>query len=124
MKYSKVAAVMAGSVMAVGMAAPAFADSGSAVDSSFADSMSTMPTSINGGLDQAFEQQPLQKVVDNTKVGDVLETVTGTAQQLRESTSADALLGQVAGAAKSGALSTVTGAVPGASLLGGLPLGG
>ena len=124
MKYSKVAAVMAGSVMAVGMAAPAFADSGSVVDSSFADGMSTMPTSINGGVEQAMNQQPLQKAVDNTKIGDTLANVTGTAQQLRESTSADALLGQAAGAAKSGALSTVTGAVPGASLLGGLPLGG
>jgi hypothetical protein len=86
--------------------------------------MSTMPTSINGGVDQALAQQPLQKAVDNTKIGETLDTVTGTAQQLRESTSADALLGQVSGAAKSGLLSTVTGAVPGASLLGGLPLGG
>lgn len=124
MKYSKVAAVVAGSVMAVGMAAPAFADSGSAVDSTFANGMSTMPTSINGGVDQALAQQPLQKAVDNTKIGETLGTVTGTVQQLRESTSADALLGQVAGAAKSGLLSTVTGALPGASLLGGLPLGG
>src|SRR5882757_4801307 len=95
-KYSKVAAVVAGSVVAVGMAAPAFADSGSVVDSSFAKDMSTMPTSINGGVEQALAQQPLQKAVDNTKIGDTLANVTGTAQQLRESTSADALLGQAA----------------------------
>lgn len=124
MKYSKVAAVVAGSVVAVGMAAPAFAAGGSAVDGSFAKDMPTMPTSINGGVEQALAQQPLQKAVDNTKVGETLETVTGTAQQLRETTSADALLGQMTDAAKGDLLGTVTGAVPGASLLGGLPLGG
>jgi hypothetical protein len=122
-KYSKVAAAVAGSVMAVGVAAPAFADS-SVTDSAFADSMSTMPTSINGGVNQALDQQPLQKAVDDTAIGGSLDKVTGAAQGLREQTSADSLLGQATDAAKSGALSTVTGAVPGASLLGGLPLGG
>ncbi|WP_176725074.1 MULTISPECIES: hypothetical protein [unclassified Streptomyces] len=82
-----------------------------------------MPTSINGGVDQALAQQPLQKAVDDGKIGDLLGRVTGAAQELRGQTSADSLLGQATDAAKSGALSTVTGALPGASLLGGLPLG-
>ncbi|WNI16481.1 hypothetical protein [Actinacidiphila sp. ITFR-21] len=122
MKYSKVAAAVAGSVMAVGMAAPAFAD-GSLTGGTFADTMSAMPTSVNGGVDQALSTQPLQRAVDETAVGGVLDKLTGTVQNVSRQTSADSLLGQTAAAAKSGALSTVAGAVPGASLLGGLPLG-
>ncbi|MFC4033997.1 hypothetical protein ACFO3J_21305 [Streptomyces polygonati] len=113
---------MTGSVMAVGVASPAFAAS-SPAPSSLADNMTTMPTSINGGVDQALAQQPLQKAVDDGKVGDLLGSVTGAAQKLRGQTSADSLLGQTTGAAQAGLLSTLTGAVPGASLLGGLPLG-
>jgi hypothetical protein len=128
-KYSKVAAAVAGSLVAVGVAAPAFADS-SLAKSAFADTMSTMPTSVNGGANQALDAQPLQKAVDDTAVGGVLNKVTGTAQAfrqqtsgLRSPTSAGSLLGQTTDAAKGSALSTLTGALPGASLLGGLPLG-
>jgi hypothetical protein len=129
-KYSKVAAAVAGSLMAVGVAAPAFADS-SLADSAFADNMSTMPTSINGGLDQALNAQPLQKAVDDTAAGGMLNKVSGSAQALRRQTSAlrsltsaGSLPGRTTDAVKGSGLSALTGAVPGASLLGGLPLGG
>jgi hypothetical protein len=121
MKYSKVAAVVAGSMMAVGVAAPAFAD---AVTGSQLPSAATMPTSINGGVDQALDAQPLQQVTNGLPVDSTLQQVTDTTSQLRGQTSADALLGQATSATKGAAVSTVLGAVPGASLLGGLPLGG
>jgi hypothetical protein len=101
-KYSKVAAVLAGSVMAAGMAAPAFAEDSTGAPVSV-DNMSTMPTSINGGVDQALNEQPLQKAADATPVQSTLQTAQDTVGT---------------------AGSALTGAVPGASLLGGLPLGG
>jgi len=107
--------------MAVGFAAPAFADGVTAPEMPTA---ATMPTSINGGVEQALNEQPLQKIADGVNVDSTLRTVTSAADQLRGQTSADALLGQATDATKGAALSTVTGAVPGASLLGGLPLGG
>jgi hypothetical protein len=103
-KFSKIAAVLAGSVMAAGVAAPAFAEDSAAPVS--VKNMSTMPTSINGGVDQALNEQPLQKVVDATPAQSLLETVQNAA--------GSTLTGAVGQA--------VTGAVPGASLLGGLPL--
>jgi hypothetical protein len=111
-KYSKVAAVVAGSVMAVGVGAPAFA-----ADSSRAPAM---PTSINGGVDQLLEAQPLQKAVDGTHVENALGTVTRSADSLRGS-GAGALLGQAAGATK-GVVPSLLGGLPVTSLLGGLPL--
>jgi hypothetical protein len=111
-KYSKVAAVLAGSVMAAGVAAPAFADDTASAPVSV-DNMSTMPTSINGGVDQALNEQPLQKVADATHVQSALNTLQGAADSLQGATGP-------AGSLLSGA----TGAVPGGTLLGGLPLGG
>jgi len=105
-KYSKVAAVLAGSVMAAGMAAPAFAEDSSAAPVS-AENMSTMPTSVNGGLDQALKEHPVQKVADSTNVGSAVQQLQGT------------LGSTLTGAAGQ----AVTNAVPGGSLLGGLPLG-
>ncbi len=104
MKYSKVAAVLAGSVMAAGMAAPAFAEDTAPVST---DNMSTMPTSLNGGLDQMLNEQPLQKTVDSTHAPDAVGQL--------QSTAGSTLAGPVG--------HTLTGAVPGASLLGGLPIG-
>jgi hypothetical protein len=121
MKFSKVAAVVAGSMMAVGVAAPAFADG---VTASELPSAATMPTSINGGVEQALSEQPLQKVTDGLPVDSAVRTVTAVADRLRGETPVHALLGQAASAATGAATSTVAGAVPGASLLGGLPLGG
>ncbi|WP_405583724.1 hypothetical protein [Streptomyces sp. NBC_01190] len=83
-----------------------------------------MATSINGGVEQALAQQPVQKTVDGTQLGDTLTGATGTAQSLRQQTLAATVLGRTGDAVKSGGLSTVTGAMPGASLLGGLPFGG
>lgn len=117
MKYSKVAAVVAGSVMAVGVGAPAFADTVST------DNMSTMPTSINGGVEQALNEQPLQKAADSAQVDSTLNTLTQATEHLRGDTSADALAGQAGTATQGVAKSGLAGAVPGASLLGGLPLG-
>lgn len=112
MKYSKVAVVVAGSVMAVGAAAPAFAS----------DAAPMMPTSINGGLDQAFAAQPLQKAGDAT-LGPVVSSAQQTTDKLRSDTSTDSLLGQATGAAKN-LTPALGGAAKATSLLGGLPLGG
>lgn len=112
MKFSKVAAVVAGSMVAVGVAAPAFADDMAAP---------MMPSSINGGVDQALAAQPLQKAADSTHVGTALDTVTKATQQLSGATSTDALLGQVTSATGGG---SPLGALPTSGLLGGLPLGG
>jgi hypothetical protein len=112
-KYSKVAAAVAGSVIAVGVGAPAFADSG----------MSPVPTSINGGVDSLLSEQPLQKAVDNSAAGNALGNVGKVTDNLRNS-GAGALLGQAAGATK-GALPSLLGGLPVTSLLGGgLPLAG
>lgn len=118
MKYSKVAAVLAGSMMAVGVAAPAFADSAST------DNMGMMPTSIDGAVNQALNEQPLEKAADSAQVDSTLNTLTQATDHFRGDTSADALVGQAGTATQGVAKSGLGGAVPGASLLGGLPLGG
>ena len=82
--------------------------------------MRTMPTSINGGVDQLSAAQPVQQMLDRTR--NYLGPLDGRPDH--GLTSADALVGQATGLAKSGALSTVTGALPVSSLLGGLPLNG
>lgn len=115
MKFSKVAVVVAGSVMAVGVGAPAFADT---------TNMTTMPTSINGGVEQAMNEQPLQKAVDGLPLDAALQTVSKATDLLRGETSTNALLGQATGATKGAVPGALGGVVPGASLLGGLPLGG
>lgn len=110
-KFSKVAVVVAGSVMAVGAAAPAFAADGA-----------PMPTSINGGLDQAFAAQPVQQAGD-ASLGPVVGAVSKTTDKLRSDTSTDSLLGQTTDAAKN-LTPALAGAAKATSLLGGLPLGG
>lgn len=155
MKYSKVAAVLAGSVMAVGVAAPAFASTtgadastaagsagakGAAAAADAADAvnaveaahtvntvdpqnMSTMPTSINGGVQQALDEQPVQKVAHTAHADSALGTVSQTTDHLKGATAAGGLVGQAATATQGVAKSGLAGAVPGASLLGGLPVG-
>jgi hypothetical protein len=154
-KYSKVAAVLAGSVMAVGVAAPAFASTtgadastaagsasakGAAAAADAADAvnaveaahtvntvdpqnMSTMPTSINGGVQQALDEQPVQKVAHTAHADSALGTVSQTTDHLKGATAAGGLVGQAATATQGVAKSGLAGAVPGASLLGGLPVG-
>lgn len=114
MKYSKVAVVVAGSAMAVGVGAPAFA-----ADSS--TRAPAVPTSINGGVDQLLAARPLDKTVSGTHVDSALGTVSKAAENLRGNAGAGALLGQAAGATK-GVLPSLLGGLPVTSLLGGMPL--
>ncbi|MEU5213382.1 hypothetical protein [Streptomyces sp. NPDC020742] len=94
MKYAKSAAVVAGSVMALGVAAPAFAAQPGA------------PTmSLNGGLTDALQSKQL----DGHQVAPLVKKVKTTGQKVK-SVNAKRLLGGVSGTAKS---------IP---LLGGLPL--
>jgi hypothetical protein len=116
-KFSKVAAVMAGSVVAVGVGAPAFA-----ADTTTA--APAMPTSINAGVDQLLAAQPAQQLLDGTHLSSAVATVDHTTDALPQQLPADQLLGQATDVVKGAALPAVTGAVPGASLLGGLPLNG
>ncbi|QTZ93302.1 hypothetical protein [Streptomyces auratus] len=94
MKYAKSAAVVAGSVMALGVAAPAFAAQPGA------------PTmSLNGGLADALSEKQL----DGHQLTPLLNTVKATEGKVR-STNAKKLLRGVSGTAKK------------TPLLGGLPL--
>ncbi|GLW19667.1 hypothetical protein Stsp01_64100 [Streptomyces sp. NBRC 13847] len=94
MKYAKTAAVVAGSVMALGVAAPAFAAQPGA------------PTmSLNGGLSDALSNKQL----DGHQITPLINTVKAAEGKVR-STNAKKLLHGVAGTAKK------------APLLGGLPL--
>jgi hypothetical protein len=119
---------MAGSMLAVGVAAPAFADSVGSGESGDMGGMTAMPpTSITGGVNELTAQQPLQQVGENAPVAPLLDEVGKagqTAQQLKDAAPTDELLGQGTTAVRDSAKSAVLGAVPGASLLGGLPLGG
>ncbi|MFG2529147.1 hypothetical protein [Streptomyces sp. NPDC048516] len=94
MKYAKSAAVVAGSVMALGVAAPAFAAQPGA------------PTmSLNGGLNDALSSKQL----DGHELMPLVKTVKTAGGKLR-STAPKKLLRGVAGTAKK------------TPLLGGLPL--
>lgn len=120
MKYSKVAAVVAGSVMAVGVGAPAFAASNT-VD---AHNMSTMPTSVNTGMDQALNEQPLQKVAGTVPVDSTMHTLGDATDDIKGGAPAQDLAGDALGATQNVTSSGLADAVPGASLLGGLPVSG
>ncbi|MDF9814564.1 hypothetical protein [Streptomyces sp. SPB162] len=111
MKYSKVAVVVAGSVMAMGAAAPAFA----------ADAAPAMPTSINGGVDQLFAAQPVAQA-GNAYLGPVVDVAKRVSDKLKTDTTAGTLLGQVTDATKD-LTPTLAGVAKGTSLLGGLPIG-
>ncbi|MFE1173397.1 hypothetical protein [Streptomyces sp. NPDC058773] len=94
MKYAKSAAVVAGSVMALAAAAPAFA------------AQPKTPTmSLNGGLNDALSSKQL----DGHQITPLVKTVRTTEGKVR-STNAKKLLRGVTGATKK------------TSLLGGLPL--
>ncbi|MFE5091414.1 hypothetical protein ACFRCI_13610 [Streptomyces sp. NPDC056638] len=94
MKYAKTAAFAAGSVVAPGTAAPAFA-------------AATAPDfSLDGGVDQAVEGTP-------QAVDPIADMVGGAADSVQKNDTVTKPAGQATGAAK--------GATP---LVGGLPLGG
>ncbi|MER8084687.1 hypothetical protein ACFVZR_08110 [Streptomyces sp. NPDC058316] len=96
MKYAKSAAFVAGSVVALGTAVPAFAVTAA-----------TAPGfSLNGGINQVVESAP-------QAVDPVVDPVGGAADAMQENGGVTKLTGQATAAAK--------GAAP---LMGGLPLGG
>ncbi|MFG2226028.1 hypothetical protein [Streptomyces sp. NPDC048644] len=95
MKYAKSAAVVAGSLMAIGAATPAFAAAPPAPPA----------MSLNGGLTEALNSEQL----DGHQIRPLVDTVRGAGENA-ESGAAN-LLGGATGAAKD------------SKLLGGLPLG-
>ncbi|NYE43638.1 hypothetical protein [Streptomyces fulvorobeus] len=96
MKYAKTAAFVAGSVVALGTAAPAFA----VAETTASD------FSLDGGLNQAMAAAPR-----------AVEPLVGTVGGVVDSLGQDGAVGKLAGQATGGA----QGAAP---LLGGVPLGG
>ncbi|WP_299540032.1 hypothetical protein [uncultured Streptomyces sp.] len=104
MKYAKTAALLAGSVAALGAAAPAFA----------VTETPTAPVfSLDTGLNQVMASGP--QVVDPLveTAGQATEVVGGAAGRLQEDGTVDKVAGQATGA--------VEDAAP--ALIGGLPLG-
>ncbi|MEV0491759.1 hypothetical protein [Streptomyces atratus] len=96
MKYAKTAAFIAGSMIALGTAAPAFAVTTAAAPG----------FSLDGGVDQVLEAAP-------EGVDPIVDTVSGATDPVQKKGSPTKVAGQAAGAAQ--------GAAP---LLGGVPLGG
>lgn len=95
-KYAKTAAFVAGSVVALGTAAPAFAVT-----------TATAPNfSLDGGINQVVAAAP-------QAVEPIVDTVDGATSTLQKDGTVTKVAGQATGAAK--------GAAP---LVGGLPLGG
>lgn len=95
-KYAKTAAFVAGSVVALGTAAPAFAVTNA-----------TAPTfSLDGGVNQVVAAAP-------QAVDPVVDTVGGAAESLQKDGTVTKVADQATGAVK--------GAAP---LMGGLPVGG
>ncbi|MGW6565527.1 hypothetical protein [Streptomyces sp. NPDC054975] len=81
MKPTKVAAVVAGSVMALGAAAPAMA----------AEALT--PTSLNGGLSALTSEGLKTDALSSTTDGSVVKTVGDTADKLNKTTQSAPLLG-------------------------------
>ncbi|MEU6949437.1 hypothetical protein [Streptomyces sp. NPDC046332] len=81
MKPTKVAAIVAGSVMALGAAAPAMATE------------AMMPTSLNGGLGTLASEGLKTDALSSTTDGSVVKTVGDTANQLNKTTQNAPLLG-------------------------------
>ncbi|GHG25814.1 MULTISPECIES: hypothetical protein [Streptomyces] len=72
MKPTKVAAVVAGSLMALGVAAPAMAQ------------QALTPTSLNGGLEAIAANGLKSDVLSSTTEGSPVKSVTDTATQLNQ----------------------------------------
>ncbi|MFF8278599.1 hypothetical protein ACF05T_21195 [Streptomyces lateritius] len=82
MKPTKVAAVVAGSVMALGAAAPAMAAEPAA-----------LPTSLNGGLATVASDGLRTEALSSTTDGSVVKTVGDAADQLNKTGKNPSLLG-------------------------------
>ncbi|MEV4424680.1 hypothetical protein ACN9M0_23340 [Streptomyces sp. R-07] len=81
MKPTKVAAVVAGSLMALGAAAPAMAT----------DALT--PTSLNGGLEAIAANGLKSDMLSSTTDGSPVQTVTKAADQVNEAAKGAPLLG-------------------------------
>ncbi|MFF0556975.1 hypothetical protein ACH4ZU_21860 [Streptomyces sp. NPDC020472] len=81
MKPTKVAAVFAGSLMALGAAAPAMATE------------ALTPTSLNGGLEAIAANGLKSDMLSSTTDGSPVQTVTKAADQLNSATKGGSLLG-------------------------------
>lgn len=99
MKYSRAAVILAGSVTALGVAAPAFA----------ADSAGMPPMSLNGGLGEVVSSIP--QMEDGTYAVTALDQVGDVATDLKN----------VKGKAPEQVLETAAATTP---MLGGVSLGG
>jgi hypothetical protein len=115
MKSTKVAAIVAGSLVALGAAAPAFADG-------------LTPSSLNGGIDSLASNglrsgSPLNtNALDTENKGSLVNAVSETAQSLGKAKPAPKKQGTAKQGTTKQTASKGTSAV--GSLLGGLPLGG
>ncbi|MFD7627920.1 hypothetical protein ACFV7Q_18120 [Streptomyces sp. NPDC059851] len=112
MKLSKVAAVVAGSVAALGASAPAFAADGAAA---------MPPMSLTGGATQAFDSlapvtESLPQTLGNglAEQGQTVDKVVGTAQRVNE----------IRNDAPGEVLGLANGATKASPLLGGVQLNG
>ncbi|MEF9885046.1 hypothetical protein [Streptomyces sp. P9-A4] len=81
MKPTKVAAIFAGSLMALGAAAPAMATE------------ALTPTSLNGGLEAIAANGLKSDVLSSTTDGSPVKTVTDATTQLNKTTKGAPLLG-------------------------------
>ncbi|GAA3720981.1 hypothetical protein [Streptomyces tremellae] len=112
MKSTKVAAIVAGSLVALGTAAPAFADG-------------LTPTSLNGGIDSIAanglrDGSPIStNALDPSNKGSLVNAVNNTAQSLSKAKPA-----QSAQAPSKESVKHQGPSDPVGQLLGGLPLGG
>ncbi|MFF3287973.1 hypothetical protein [Streptomyces sp. NPDC003023] len=98
MKYSKAAAIIAGSVAALGAASPAFA----------ADSAAMPPMSLTGGISEVASSVPQ---MDSVEAGSTVNQVAGSATELNN----------LRGNAPEQVLKTAGSLTP---MLGGISLGG
>ncbi|WP_329457396.1 hypothetical protein [Streptomyces sp. NBC_01497] len=117
MKSTKVAAIVAGSLVALGAAAPAFADG-------------LTPSSLNGGIDSLASNglrsgSPINtNALDTENKGSLVSAVSDTAQSLGKAKAAPKKQGASKQSAKKQPAKKPGGVAGVGQLLGGLPLGG
>jgi hypothetical protein len=124
-KYAKVAAAVAGSVIAAGVGGPAFADGGAAT-------APPVPTSISGGVEEVMAAQPVRQFTEGAHLGSALKTADDTVDGVAPWASA-ALPGQADGPTQAAQAPhapeaaktppSTAGSRPAGATLGGLPLG-
>ncbi|MDG4858749.1 hypothetical protein P8605_11400 [Streptomyces sp. T-3] len=110
MKYTKAAAVVAGSVMALGVATPAFADDVDNAPAKDGDQLAKSSTVSNTDVKNPLKDVNAQVIV--SALGKVLDKAN-TKNDLASKTNA------LAGGAKGAA-----GSLPSSGLVGGMPIGG